>query len=344
LEWGNNINLAELFGNDVLREDGRCIEHLVFGMERYQEVEHIVREKSVGEICNHIGGILDKLSVERRLGIRLSWVEYFRLRTAVNEIEVRFPRKVEGIVSEVRIEEFVAGRRRGCKRYRRIMEGKWSTSYRSNNPMNIAAGITLWGEYMEQMGRECVELQYKLWSCALLEAEFKDFLFKLVHGKLYLNNQAAHFADVESKCTFCMINERKKMRTENVMEGSMEYARRIANLDDETVGHLFWGCRWVNGVVETVIKQITGDDNIIVSKDKYFGGWAIESKMEQELSIIILHFVKYLIFVCRNRRNIVTITYIRYELSRLFISLGKREKWRAGMDRLGEIIRGVYMN
>jgi hypothetical protein len=159
VEWGNNINLAELFDNEVLMEDGRCLESLVFSMERYQEVEHIVREKSVGAICNIAGGILDKISVDRTLGIRLSWAEYFRLRTALTEIEVRFPRKLEGIVSEVRIEEFVSGRRRGCKRYRRIMEGKWSTSYRSNNPMNIAAGITLWGEYMEQMGREGVELQ-----------------------------------------------------------------------------------------------------------------------------------------------------------------------------------------
>jgi hypothetical protein len=210
LEWGNNVNLSELFGNEALMEDGRCIESGVFSLERYQAVEHTVKEKKVGEICNNAGGILDKTSVDRALGIRLSWVEYFRLRTALNEVEVRFPRKVEGLSSEVRIEEFVIGRRRGCKRYRRIMEGRWSTSYRSNNPMNIAAGITLWGDFMEQMGRECVELHYKLWTCALLESEFKDFLFKLVHGKLYLNSQAAHFADVESKCTFCMIQEKRK--------------------------------------------------------------------------------------------------------------------------------------
>jgi hypothetical protein len=36
-----------------------------------------------------------------------------------------------------------------------------------------------------------------------------------------------------------MIQEKKKMRTENVMEGSVEYVHRIANLDNETVGHLF---------------------------------------------------------------------------------------------------------
>jgi hypothetical protein len=109
-----------------------------------------------------------------------------------------------------------------------------------------------------------------------------------------------------------MVQEKKKMRVENVVEGSLEYVRRIANLDNETVGHLFWGCRWVNGVVERVLKQITGNDNVIVSKEKYFGGWALDSKLDRELSIIILHFVKYLIFVCRNRRTIVSVTHIRF--------------------------------
>jgi hypothetical protein len=62
------------------------------------------------------------------------------------------------------------------------------------------------------------------------------------------------------------------MKNENVMEGGVEYRRRIANLNNETVVHLFWGCRWVNGVVEMVLNQLTGDNNMIVSKDKYFGG------------------------------------------------------------------------
>jgi hypothetical protein len=261
----------------------------------------------------------------------------------MTEIEVRFPRKMEGLISEMRIEDFVTGRRKGCKRYRKIMEGKWSNNYRSNTPMNIAAGITLWGEYMELMGRDGVEANYKLWSCAMLESDFKDFLFKLVHGKLYLNNQAAHFVDVESKCTFCMIQEKRRMRGENVLEGSMEYERRIANLDNETVGHLFWSCRWVNGVVEMVLKQTTGSDNVLVSKEKYFGGWDLESKIDRELSIIILHFVKYLIFLCRNRRTIVSVTYIRFELDRLFTSIRKREKWRSGMERIRETLKGVYI-
>ncbi len=60
--------------------------------------------------------------------------------------------------------------------------------------------------------------------------------------------------------------------------------------------------------------------------------------------MIILHFIKYLIFVCRNRRTIVAIAHVRFELNRLFNSIGKREKWRSGMERLGEIMRGVYMN
>jgi hypothetical protein len=128
-------------------------------------------------------------------------------------------------------------------------------------PGYIAAGNTLWGEYMGQMGRELIESNNKLWSCASLESGYKDFLFKLVHGKLYLNNQLANFADVRRECTFCTLQEEKQMRNENVMRNSPEYMRRISNLSGESVSHLLWGCRWVNSIIESTFNRLTEENN-----------------------------------------------------------------------------------
>jgi hypothetical protein len=64
-------------------------------------------------ICNAHGEILDKIIVERRLNIVLSWVEYFRLRTEINGLMGRFPRKTVGLCTEQSIEEFTAGRKGG---------------------------------------------------------------------------------------------------------------------------------------------------------------------------------------------------------------------------------------
>jgi hypothetical protein len=177
---------------------------------------------------------MDKASVEQNLGVGISWVEYFRLRAEVAEIRERYPRKTDRLCTELELSEFVSGRRRGCKRYRTIWDGRWSKRFFENTPMNVAAGITLWGEDMVRMGRKTVELNYKLWSQVSLESGFKDFLFRLMHGKLYLNNQLANFADMERKCTFWMIKEKVMMKNENVREGSQEYLRRIANLSNET--------------------------------------------------------------------------------------------------------------
>ncbi len=226
-EWGNNINRAEIFGNEAIVRTRECVEELVFGNERYGEIRRILDGKLMSEISNEMGELLEKARVEQNLTVRLIWVEYFRLRGIVHDIAMRFPRKHEGVCTEFNLEEFTSGRRRGCKRYRKVFEGKHSMEYVTNTPMGIAAGITLWGGGMEQMGRGLVEMNYGLWTCSVLDAGYKDFLFKLVHGKLYLNNQLAHFVDVESKCTFCLIHEKRTMKSENVREGSQEYVRRI---------------------------------------------------------------------------------------------------------------------
>ncbi len=48
------------------------------------------------------------------------------------------------------MEEYVTDRRKGCRRYRNVMERKRSRKYVETTPMGIAAGITLWG-IMEEM-------------------------------------------------------------------------------------------------------------------------------------------------------------------------------------------------
>jgi hypothetical protein len=144
-EWGNNINKAELFGNEVLLGVDEELENSVFSMDKYEQVKDIVRGRTIGDISNEEGVIVSKIQVERILGIRLSWVEYFRLRTELNAILERFPRKVEGLCTEQSMDEFTSRSRKGCKRYRKIIEGKYSTNFIRNNPTIIAPGRTLWG-------------------------------------------------------------------------------------------------------------------------------------------------------------------------------------------------------
>jgi hypothetical protein len=341
-EWGNNINRAEIFSNRGLFENGDRMEERVFVGNRQVEVVQQNDGMTLGDICNDRGEILDKLIVERRLNIRLSWVEYFRMRTEINGIRERFPRKTDGLCTEQGLEEFTGGRKRGCKRYRRIMDGKYSRKHEANSPVRIQSGHTLWGEYIEEMGRELVELNFGLWCCTLLDSSYKEFLFKLMHGKLYLNNQLANFADVSRACTFCRIQEEKLMKNENVRHNSPEYVRRIDNLNRETVVHLLWECRWVNNIISTVIIGIIGIHRR-VDKNKFMGGWVMENKRTQEVLLIVIHYIKYLVYVCRNRRILPTLAHIRYELGELFSMLSKRAKWQSGILTFAESLRGIFI-
>jgi hypothetical protein len=144
-EWGNNINRAEIFGNEAVVSTGECIEELVFGNVRYQEISAMVEGKLISDISNDTGELLEKARVDHNLNIRLSWVEYFRLRGVMHDIAIRLPRKHEGVCTEFNLEEFTSGRRRGCKRYRKVFDGRHSVEYVRNTPMAIAAGRTLWG-------------------------------------------------------------------------------------------------------------------------------------------------------------------------------------------------------
>jgi hypothetical protein len=341
-EWGHNIYKAQLFGNEALMRDGRKLEEIVFTEGRYRIIEETVRDSMVEDIYMEGGGIIDKRQAERNIGIELSWVEYFRLRTEVTQLMTLYPGVAGGPTTEQTMDEFMTGRKRGCKRYRKIMEGKNSRTYEENTPVNIAAGNTLWGEYVGQMGRELIERNYKLWSCASLESGFKDFLFKFVHGKLYLNNQLANFADVRRECTFCTLQEEKQMRNENVMRNSPEYIRRISNLSGETVAHLLWGCRWVNGTIETMFNGLTEENNRIVNVNRYMGGWLIENKMMQEIILIVIHYVKYMIYVCRNRRILPSVAHIRFEVEGLLWTMSKRKKWEFQLGQLRETLKGIF--
>ncbi len=314
----------------------------MFDEVRYREIEGMVRDTGMDDICNEGGGIKDKAQVERSMGINISWVEYFRMRTEVTNILARYPRRAVGLCTEQTIDDYTTGKKRGCKRYRRIMEGRNSRKYLENSPVGIAAAMTLWGGYIGDMRRELVERNYKLWSCAALDAGYKDFLFKYLRGKLYLNSQLANFADVRRECTFCMIHKEKQMRNENVMRGGPEYLRRTSRLSAETVSHLFWGCRWVNNIIQSTFNRLAGENNRIVDVNRYMGGWVIENKWNQELVLIVIHFIKYVIYVCRNRRILPMVVHLRYEIEELLVILSKRKKWRSHLTNLGETLKGIF--
>jgi hypothetical protein len=284
-----------------------------------------------------------KLDVERNIRTEISWAEYFRMRVKIVRIIQRYFIDREATIKRMSLDEFVNGRRKGCKRYRTIMTGKWSREYIENSPCTIAAGVTLWGENLGGMSRKLVESNYNLWTMQCLPYDYKNFLFRMVHGKLYLNSQRAHFVDIEPMCTFCGIIEKGKLRVEDIRSDSNEYARRLARLDSETSNHLFWECRVVRESVNKVLNRICQTTDRAVDKKRYMSGWEVECKSEQEIVIMILHIVKFGVYKCKLRHVLPTFTGLWYEIEEFLKSISKRQKWVEAVRDISEIMRKVLV-
>jgi hypothetical protein len=165
----------------------------------------------------------------------------------------------------------------------------------------------------------------------------------MMHGKLYLNSQRAHFAEIEPMCTFCVIIEKRRLCAEGIRSDSNEYARRVARLDGETSNHLFWECRVVRDSVNKVLNHICQTIDRAVDKKRYMSGWEAESKSEQEMIVMILHIIKFGLYKCKLRYVLPTFTGLRYEMEEFLKSISKRQKWVETVRDISEIMRKVLV-
>ncbi len=188
---GHNILEANLLENIGLDSENRAMETVIFG-ERYGEVRDGIKEKAIRELIDDLLSVKEKLVIENECGIRISWAEYFRLRT---EIRSLLDRREEADDGTVKLGEFMERGKLRCKKLRMIYDGRRGRKHKESNPNLMASLHTLWGVRVEQKDRKYIEWNLCVWSISVMEAQFKDFCFKLLHGRLYLNLALSHFTD-----------------------------------------------------------------------------------------------------------------------------------------------------
>jgi hypothetical protein len=197
--------------------------------------------------------VRSKLEVEAIFNVGITWVEYFRLRTVLQQrVDARRDNGEAGKNVELLMNK---GKIKSSKLRKKIM-GMDSKVYLDNDPRTIPALRTLWGGRIDEKERRYVELNLKTWITSVLDPEFKEFCFKLLHGRLYLNLALSHFSDRAPGCTFCTIKKKRELRTRGIEIGSAQFEAEIAQLDGETTEHLMWGCREVNGVIKDYVNEL----------------------------------------------------------------------------------------
>ena len=316
-----NILRAKIFENVSLKgETGEFINKQIFNANRWGgirerwidlEVRHLITEEWV---C------LTKEEIEDNTGTGLNYVEYFRLRTEIRNLEQKFRGEQNRPMD---IHNFVRGIKKGCNKIRTYLDGAKCKKYRETKTTELPSINTLLGQHIEEGDENLIRINLKLWTIGRLESGFKEFLFKYFQGKLYLNNILANIDGTHPSCTFCKLGlERDRA---NIAEA--EYNIRLNNLPVETVDHIFIGCQFVRLIVRNICVNglMTGD----FEEKKYLMGNDWTNSMEGiTIRCILLHYVKYTIYVMRKSRVLPTLQKIRFECRGLIQNLKKNRRWQ----------------
>jgi hypothetical protein len=337
---GNAVLEAVIRGNKTLGREGKTLWELVLGRRRYGAMMGNVGEIKLGDILSEDGNLRDKMYIERILGANLQWAEYFRMRDEVTRVVRTFGAVWGGENFGMNLDEFVSMNKKGCRRYRLALSGKRSKKYVGYDPRGIRSAVTLWGNDLLTMGKELTEVNFKIWSLGSLEANFKEFCFKLVHGKLYLNAQRARFdRETNRWCTFCGISKISDLRRRGIFENNPQFGDELRRLPAEDPVHLFWGCNMVQTVVQRLLNHMADTGDRIYSQKNYMGGKQLITKEGTMMVVLIVHYVKFRIFVCRLTRKIPLFHPILEHVQDLLGQIRKIPKWRNHVLNLRDCLR-----
>jgi hypothetical protein len=269
--------------------------------------------------------------------VNINWAEYFRLRAELEQVNEGLGERIDD-EDGMTLDEVVQSKAKGCKKFRMAMVGRRSLFYNQHDPRSIASGRTLLGNGIEDMLRIRIEMNFGLWKINFLEAKFKEFIFRMMQGKLYVNQILANFADVRPQCTFCVILEKRRMKQENVEEGGANWLNRLNRQRHESVTHLFWECTILKPILHRIGNWLANTNDRRFRKENFFSGIDDISPKNIRMCITIVHYMKYLIYECKLRHQLPTMAHIRYEMEGLGKLFNKREEWREQMEDIPELV------
>ncbi len=136
---------------------------MIFGRGRYTQLADRIRDMRVRDIVDEHMELLDRNLINRKFRTNISWAEYFRLREEVTRIDTELGDRLDE-EEAMTLNEWMESNRKGAKRFREVLVGRRSFEYKTNDPREIASGITLWGNGVAEMNRVRIELNFSAWK------------------------------------------------------------------------------------------------------------------------------------------------------------------------------------
>jgi hypothetical protein len=305
----SNIMGAKIFGNVGLGERGGNLEEEIFERGRREQIWEHIKDKKLKILFSEGGQIKDKTGMEYELNIRLSMVEFFRLRTALNRLK-GWVDQPGGHIQNLR--ELLIGKKQGGGLLRKYITKKWDN--RDIMGLGLIRNLGIEGtEYKE--GNYLGKL-IGMWTENAISAGLKEFIFRYINGRLYLNVVRARFDNtVNRACSLCLLND-------------------INTVERETMLHLFWECPELENIKQMLGNRIGGEGGII-TREEFWIGKKLESNKKSTVWNFIAMTVKWYIFKksrCHKQLNVQEVTW---ELDQLKKLLEKTKYNREMMEMWG---------
>jgi hypothetical protein len=239
----SNIYEARIFNNpEVLSQVGQKIEVTVFRDNRLPLVRNSIQALKTIDLLDNTGEVKEKVEIEALIpGLTRS--EFLRLRSEVNWVVRKYKSRWEMRLTAQNIGEFLAGIKKGSKKYRAKMSGRGSKLYSAFKAASIRPVCTLWEQLGIDIEERLVSIGFTLWKMQFLDLGFREFLFKSTQGLIHGNTVISHFGNVDRKCTFCKVSrietEKLLLRREPTQH---ELEDLLRGINDESRPHIFWEC------------------------------------------------------------------------------------------------------
>jgi len=313
-----NFGNAHFFLNDGLLEGRPNLGQTIFGNERFNSLNVVAKLVKIKEMY-HMGRFKTKEQIGNLLGINMNLAEYFRCRNILEEMARNFG--TYETASDADLDDFMRTKKRTGGMMRRLILGKKSESWKQADPRKVPSVRTLWGENVVTMDRDIIEMNMGAWGNGKLSSDFREFLFNMVQGRLYLNNALANFVDRSSKCTFCTKVAKGELESRGIDEQRAEYNYFLNLLPRETLKHFFWECEHVQPLVQQCYRYMMGLNWLRggerIEEVSFIVGSYRPDKKLMEADLMWKNYLKFYIYKCRYQNRLPTFPFFRCELENM---------------------------
>jgi hypothetical protein len=91
-------------------------------------------------------------------------------------------------------------------------------------------------------------------------------------------------------------------------------------------------------VINNIGIRISGLQGVQFKKKEFFGGLEDISIRNMQMSIIIVHFIKYQVYIAKCRNRLPTVPQCLYELEGLVKNMSRGEVWREQIEDIPELV------